>query len=125
MKLDREKLKKDLLLIRESIMFKWKPILHKGKEELGPKDCSLCCEYSGCSDGCPIWKSTKQIGCMATPFYDWCDFDSNFVDSRESAQVAVNMINFLLRLERDLQKKLNRRVGKLKLEKLPAKWRTK
>jgi hypothetical protein len=131
---EREKIKDDLGLVRKCLMFKWTPILHRGGKDGGPDDCFLCKKYYlkgdavNCCKGCPIFEKTKMHYCNNTPYEQWEDYmegqgDNRLADDKMSAQLAVDEINFLLRLERDLQKKLNRRVGKLHLEKLPKKWK--
>ena len=125
---EREKTKSDLLLVRKCITEKWKPILHRGKIEHGVEDCFLCAEYYNLSidhdcKGCPIFQKTGRVHCHSTPYMLWEHAGFNRVEDKESAGYAVAEINFLRRLERDLQKKLNRRVGKLRLEKLSKKWK--
>jgi hypothetical protein len=125
-----KKLEGDLILIRKSINLKWKPILYRGKVDHAHVDCFLCHKHWGTDCfHCPVFVKTKEQFCCETPYVKWADkfsvSEANCVKDKKTAQCAVNMINFLIRLERGLQKKLKQRVGELRLVKLPAKWRNK
>jgi hypothetical protein len=124
-----EKTKQDLILVRKCISIKLKGILYRGKKEHGASDCFLCNKYLDHSDsfetacdGCPIRQHTGHKQCAETPYMMWENAGFDKVEDKESAGYAVAEINFLFRIEQELQKKLNRRVGKLRQVKIPAKW---
>jgi hypothetical protein len=69
--MDKDKLRKDIRLLGESIKH-WEEDIRDGLRKANASNCPLCEEYPGfICVGCPIREETGLIHCGLTPYGDW------------------------------------------------------
>jgi len=118
---EKEKLRKDIQLVKDCIKHKWEPIVYQGKEDKGSDDCALCKKYrSDYCVGCPIKERRVECWRPGQPYYIWSMYFSpwylesgrrkirRIVYDKISGELAKKMLNLLYDLCSELQDELER-----------------